>query len=169
MKGDDSLKSITGFQIDLKINGLPMAVAKEAIYRNRAARAEILAVMLEVQRGVNGALKPSAPGFREVMIDPEKIGALIGPDGKNIKRLTEASGAQIDINEDNSGRVMIFAPNQESLDQVLAEINAMNAAIEVGKTYKEIVKSIKDFGIFVECLTEFEKNKNRPYGKSKFF
>jgi polyribonucleotide nucleotidyltransferase len=52
---------------------------------------------------------------------------------------------------------MIVAPNQESLDQVLAEINAMNAVIEVGKTYKGIVKSIKDLGIFVECLTEFEK------------
>ncbi|MDR0590618.1 MAG: polyribonucleotide nucleotidyltransferase [Puniceicoccales bacterium] len=145
-------KGITGFQLDLKINGLPLAVAKEAIYRNREARAEILAVMLRAQPGVNAALKPSAPGFREVMIDPEKIGALIGPGGKNIKRLTEASGAQIDINEDNSGRVMIFAPNQESLDQVLAEINAMNAAIEVGKTYKGIVKSVKDFGVFVECL-----------------
>jgi polyribonucleotide nucleotidyltransferase len=98
----ETAQGITGFQIDLKINGLPLAVAKEAISRNRAARAEILAAMLEVQRGVNGALKPSAPGFREVTIDPEKIGALIGPDGKNIKRLTEASRAQIDINEDNS-------------------------------------------------------------------
>jgi polyribonucleotide nucleotidyltransferase len=145
-------RGITGFQLDLKINGLPLAVAKEAIYRNREARAEILAVMLVAQPGVNAELKPSAPGFREVTIDPEKIGALIGPGGKNIKRLTEASGAQIDIHEDNSGRVMIFAPNQESLDQVLAEINAMNAAIEVGKTYKGVVKSVKDFGVFVECL-----------------
>jgi polyribonucleotide nucleotidyltransferase len=145
-------QGITGFQLDLKINGLSLAVAKEAIYRNRAARAEILAAMLEAQPGVNAELKPSAPGFREVTIDPEKIGALIGPGGKNIKRLTEASGAQIDINEDNSGRVMIFAPNQESLDQVLAEINAMNATIEIGKTYKGIVKSVKDFGVFVECL-----------------
>jgi polyribonucleotide nucleotidyltransferase len=145
-------KGITGFQLDLKINGLPLEIAKEAIYRNRLARAHILEVMLEAQPGVNAELKSSAPGFKEVKIDPDKIGALIGPGGKNIKRITETSGAQIDIDEDNSGRVMIFAPNQESLDQVLAEINAMNAEIEVGKTYKGIVKSVKDFGVFVECL-----------------
>ncbi|MDR1591042.1 MAG: polyribonucleotide nucleotidyltransferase [Puniceicoccales bacterium] len=145
-------QGITGFQLDLKINGLPFEIAKEAIYRNREARAKILEVMLAIQPQVNEHLKPSAPGFKEMWIDPDKIGALIGPGGKNIKRLTESSGAQIDIDEDNSGRVMIFAPNQESLDLVSVEINAMNAEIEIGKTYKGMVKSIKDFGIFVECL-----------------
>ncbi|MDR1906937.1 MAG: polyribonucleotide nucleotidyltransferase [Puniceicoccales bacterium] len=145
-------RGITGFQLDLKIKGLPLAIAEEAIYRNREARAKILEAMLAVQPAVNGQVKSSAPGFKEVWIDPDKIGALIGPGGKNIKRLTESSGAQIDIDEDNSGRVMIFAPNQESLDFVLVEIDAMNAEIEVGKTYKAMVKSIKDFGIFVECL-----------------
>ncbi|MDR0418176.1 MAG: polyribonucleotide nucleotidyltransferase [Puniceicoccales bacterium] len=145
-------RGITGFQLDLKIKGLPLEVAQEAIYRNREARMKILEAMLAVQPHVNEHLKPSAPGFKEVWIDPDKIGALIGPGGKNIKRLTESSGAQIDIDENNSGRVMVFAPNQESLDLVLAEINAMNAEIEVGKTYKGMVKSIKDFGIFVECL-----------------
>ncbi|MDR1366525.1 MAG: polyribonucleotide nucleotidyltransferase [Puniceicoccales bacterium] len=145
-------RGITGFQLDLKIKGLPFEIAKEAIYRNKEARAKILEAMLAVQPRVNGHLKPSAPGFKEVWIDPDKIGALIGPGGKNIKRLTESSGAQIDIDEDNSGRVMVFAPSQESLDLVLTEINAMNAEIEVGKTYKGMVKSIKDFGVFVECL-----------------
>ncbi|MDR1435388.1 MAG: polyribonucleotide nucleotidyltransferase [Puniceicoccales bacterium] len=145
-------KGITGFQLDLKIRGLPLAVAEEAIYRNKEARARILEAMLAVQPGVNETLKPSAPGFKEVYIDPDKIGALIGPGGKNIKRLTESTGSQIDIDEDNSGRVMIFSPNQESLDRVLVEINAMNAEIEVGKTYKGMVKSIKEFGAFVECL-----------------
>ncbi|MDR3317496.1 MAG: S1 RNA-binding domain-containing protein [Puniceicoccales bacterium] len=145
-------QGITGFQLDLKIKGLPLAIAKEAIYRNKEARAYILEVMLQAQPGVNATLKPSAPGFKEVRIDPDKIGALIGPGGKNIKRITEVTGAQIDIDEDNSGRVLVFAPNQESLEQVLAEINAMNAEIEVGKTYKGIVKAIKEFGVFVECL-----------------
>lgn len=143
---------ITGFQLDLKIKGLPLEVAREAIYRNKEARARILEVMLAAQPGVNSSLKPTAPGFREVYINPEKIGALIGPGGKNIKRITESTGAQIDIDEDNSGRVMIFAPDQDSLERVLEEIRAMNAEIEVGKTYKGIVTSIKDFGVFVECL-----------------
>ena len=143
---------ITGFQLDLKIKGLPLEVAKEAIFRNKEARAKILEVMLAAQPGVNPTLKPSAPQFEEIQIDPDKIGALIGPGGKNIKRITESTGAQIDINEDNSGRVMIFAPDLESLERVREEINLMNAEIEVGKTYKGIVKSIKDFGVFVECL-----------------
>lgn len=143
---------ITGFQLDLKIKGLPFEVAREAIYRNKEARARILEVMLAAQPGVNSSLKPTAPGFREVYINPEKIGALIGPGGKNIKRITESTGAQVDIDEDNSGRVMIFAPDQDSLERVLEEIRVMNAEIEVGKTYKGIVTSIKDFGVFVECL-----------------
>ena len=143
---------ITGFQLDLKIKGLPLEIAKEAILRNKAARARIMDAMLAVQPCYNSELKSTAPRFEEVQIDPEKIGALIGPGGKNIKRITEATGAQIDINEDNSGRILIFAKNKESLDQALYEVRLVGAEIEVGKTYKGIVKSIKDFGIFVECI-----------------
>ncbi|MDR2200892.1 MAG: polyribonucleotide nucleotidyltransferase, partial [Puniceicoccales bacterium] len=115
-------QGITGFQLDLKIKGLPLTIAREAIYRNREARATILETMLGAQPSVNSYLKSSAPGFKEVKIDPENIGMLIGPGGKNIKRITESTGAQIDIDEDNSGRVLIVAPNQEALEQVLAEI-----------------------------------------------
>jgi polyribonucleotide nucleotidyltransferase len=75
-------RGITGFQLDLKIKGLPFEIAKEAIYRNREARAKILEAMLAVQPQVNEHLKPSAPGFKEVWIDLDKIGALIGPGGK---------------------------------------------------------------------------------------
>ncbi|MDR2807233.1 MAG: polyribonucleotide nucleotidyltransferase [Puniceicoccales bacterium] len=145
-------KGITGFQLDLKINGLPLEIAKEAIYRNSEARARILEAMLATQPKVNERLKPSAPGFKEVKIDADKIGMLIGPGGKNIKRITEMTGAQIDVDEDNSGRILIFAPNHESLEQALTEVQRISAEIEVGKTYRGIVKSIKDFGIFVECL-----------------
>ena len=143
---------ITGFQLDLKIKGLPLSIAKEAIYRNKSAREKIMEVMLRAQPGPNQQLKPTAPQIVNVQIDPEKIGALIGPGGKNIKRITEETGAQIDIHEDNSGRVLIFAKNKESMDRALYEVRLISAEIEIGKTYKGIVKSIKEFGIFVECL-----------------
>jgi predicted RNA-binding protein with RPS1 domain len=77
---------------------------------------------------------------------------LIGPGGKNIKRIVEVSGAQIDIADDNSGRVNIFSNSAESLARAKAEIDAITAQIELGKTYKGIVRSIKEFGAFVECL-----------------
>ena len=143
---------ITGFQLDLKIKGLPLSIAREAIFRNKDARARIMEVMLAKQPAPNPELKPTAPQIAEVQIDPEKIGALIGPGGKNIKRITEETGAQIDINEDNSGRVLIFANNKESMNRAMYEVKLIGAEIEIGKTYKGIVKSIKEFGIFVECL-----------------
>jgi len=77
---------------------------------------------------------------------------LIGPGGKNIKKITEVSGAQIDINEDNSGRISIFATSQESMDRAISEVNAITSDIEPGQSYSATVKSVREFGVFVECL-----------------
>ena len=143
---------ITGFQLDLKIHGLPIEIAKEAIRQNRVARDKILGMITEAKAAPNATVKPTAPRIHTVMIPPDKIGALIGPGGKNIRRICELSGAQIDINEDNSGRVDIFATSEESMQLAISEINLVAAQIEVGKTYKGIVRSIKEFGCFVECL-----------------
>ena len=145
-------EGITGFQLDLKIHGLPMSIAKEAIGQNKEARLKILDIMQATQSTPRSELRECAPRIVSVQIDPEKIGMLIGPGGKNIKRIVEVSGAQIDINEDNSGRVNIFSNSKESLERAKAEIEAMTAQIELGKTYKGIVRSIKEFGAFVECL-----------------
>ncbi len=143
---------ITGFQLDLKIHGLPMDIAKEAITKNKIARDKILDVMGEVMAEPATELKEHAPRVEMIQIDPEKIGALIGPGGKNIKRIVEITGADIDINEDNSGRVSIYATNGDSLNRAIQEIEIVTGDIESGKTYKGIVRSIKDFGAFVECL-----------------
>jgi polyribonucleotide nucleotidyltransferase len=145
-------EGITGFQLDLKIHGLPLSIAKEAIAQNKEARLKILDIMQATQNTPRSELRECAPRIVSVKIDPEKIGMLIGPGGKNIKRIVEVSGAQIDINEDNSGRVNIFSNSKESLERAKAEIEAMTAEIELGKTYKGIVRSIKEFGAFVECL-----------------
>ncbi|MCR5183200.1 MAG: polyribonucleotide nucleotidyltransferase [Opitutales bacterium] len=143
---------ITGFQLDLKIHGLPIDIAKEAIRQNRVARDKILGMITEAKPAPSETLKPTAPRIVSTHINPDKIGALIGPGGKNIRRICEMTGAQIDINEDDSGDINVFATSEESMQAALNEISLISAEIEVGKTYKGIVRSIKDFGCFVECL-----------------
>jgi polyribonucleotide nucleotidyltransferase len=145
-------EGITGFQLDLKIHGLPLSIAEEAVGRSRAARLKILDLMRAVQAEPREELRENAPRYERVRIDPEKIGALIGPGGKNIKRITEISGAQIDIHEDNSGWISVFATGRESLERALQEIQLVSAEIEPGKVYRGIVRSVKDFGVFVECI-----------------
>jgi polyribonucleotide nucleotidyltransferase len=145
-------EGITGFQLDLKITGLPFNITLEAIKRNRAARDEILAAMSQHMPESRKDLREHAPRIHTIKIDPEKIGALIGPGGKNIRRIVEVSGAQVDIDEDNSGRVLIFATDKTSMDRAIQEVEACTAEIEVGKTYRGIVRGVKEFGAFVECL-----------------
>ena len=143
---------ITGFQLDLKIKGLAHDIAVEAIRQNKEARTKILGVMAEALAEPNKELKEHAPRIKIMQVDPEKIGMIIGPGGKNIRRMTEVSGAQIDIDDDNPGKVMIFAKSAASMNRAVAEIELITGEIEVGKTYKGIVRGIKEFGAFVECL-----------------
>ncbi|MGB0257522.1 MAG: polyribonucleotide nucleotidyltransferase, partial [Coraliomargarita sp.] len=124
---------ITGFQLDLKIQGLPFDITLEAIKQNRDARMKIIAIMAEHLPESRSDLREHAPRIHTIKIDPEKIGALIGPGGKNIRRITEVSGAQVDIDDDNSGRVLIFATDKESMDRAIQEVEACTAEIEVGK------------------------------------
>ena len=99
--------------------------------------------------------------LESVQIDPEKIGALIGPGGKNIRRITEVTGANIDIDEDNSGKVRIYATDTEAMNRALQEIELVTGEIEVGKIYRGIVRGVKEFGAFVECLPG--KRRTLPY------
>tara|TARA_Y100001934_G_C12367591_1_gene784406 strand:- start:55 stop:2469 length:2415 start_codon:yes stop_codon:yes gene_type:complete len=143
---------VTGFQLDLKIQGLPFSIAKEAVKQVTEARMKILDVMDASQSGHRKELREHAPRIEMVQIDPEKIGALIGPGGKNIRRITEVTGANIDIDEDNSGKVRVYANNSEAMERALSEIDLVTGEIEAGKTYRGIVRGVKEFGAFVECL-----------------
>ena len=143
---------VTGFQLDLKIQGLPFDIAKEAVKQVTEARMKILSSMEEAMPAPRTQLREHAPRIESVQIDPEKIGALIGPGGKNIRRITEVTGANIDIDEDNSGKVRIYATDTESMQRALNEIDLVTGEIEVGKIYRGIVRGVKDFGAFVECL-----------------
>ena len=148
-------KGITGFQLDLKINGLPFEIAKTAILQARDARIEILKVMLAALPAPRQDLSAYAPRIQTIQIDPEKIGLLIGPGGKTIRRITETTGAQIDIAEDDSGKVFIYSNNADAMNRAVQEIDALcggGSQLEVGKIYTGRVTGTKEFGAFVECL-----------------
>jgi len=158
-------KGITGFQLDLKIKGLPFEIATVAIHQAREARVEILKVMLGSLPAPRKDLSTYAPRIQTIQIDPEKIGALIGPGGKNIRRIVETTGAQIDISDDDSGKVFVYSNNGAAMARAIQEIdavcggaggggrggNAGGAPIEINKIYTGRVTGVKDFGAFVEC------------------
>ena len=143
-------KGITGFQVDLKIPGLNWEQVTEAFEIARKGRNDILDYMERVLPAPRPELAPSAPRITTIKIDPDKIGALIGPGGKNIRAITEASGAQIDIDED--GTVNVFAADAEAMEKAVSGVNACTAEIEIGQTYDGKVITVKDFGAFVECM-----------------
>jgi polyribonucleotide nucleotidyltransferase len=148
-------QGITGFQLDLKINGLPFEIAKAAIHQAHDARIEILKKMLASLPAPRSGLSKYAPRIQTIQIDPEKIGLLIGPGGKTIRRITETTGAQIDIAEDDSGKVYIYSNNADAMNRAVQEIDSLcggGSQIEVGKLYQGRITGIKEFGCFVECL-----------------
>ncbi len=143
-------EGITGFQVDLKIAGLRWDIVESAFKMARKARGEILDFMESILSAPREELSKHAPRIHEIHIDPEKIGALIGPGGKNIRRITETSGAQIDVEPD--GKVSIFAIDKESMDMAVREVQLTTAEPEEGVIYNGVVKGVKDFGAFVEIF-----------------
>ena len=95
-------------------------------------------------------LSPYAPQMSVVQINPEKIGALIGPGGKNIRGIQDQTGAQISVEED--GTVKIFTPDGKAMEKARYLIEACTGEVEVGKIYHGTVKTVKEFGAFVEVL-----------------
>jgi polyribonucleotide nucleotidyltransferase len=143
-------KGITGFQLDLKLKGLPHAIMAEAVEKARVARLAILAEMAKTIAVPRKELSKYAPRIEIVKINPEKIGALIGPGGKNIKKLVEESGCEIDIQDD--GTVNIFSVSAEGMKIAKDAIVGMSAEAEIGKIYRGKVVTVKEFGAFVEFL-----------------
>jgi polyribonucleotide nucleotidyltransferase len=141
---------ITGFQVDLKIPGLAWDLVEGAFAQARESRLEILDFMQSVIPEPRAELSPHAPRIEIVHIDVDKIGDLIGPGGKNIRRITETTGAQIDIEED--GTVRIFATNQEAMKLAVHEVEMVTAEAREGELYEGIVTGVKEFGAFVEIL-----------------
>ncbi len=143
-------KGITGFQLDLKLRGLPIDLMVEALEKARVARLYILAEMAKVLAAPRTELSKYAPRIVQLKINPEKIGALIGPGGKNIKRLVEESGCEINIDDD--GTVNVYSISEEGMKIARNAIEGMTSEAEVGKIYRGKVVTIKEFGAFVEFL-----------------
>ena len=141
---------ITGIQLDLKLKGVSQEIITAALAQSREARMEILRIMLTTIPRPKDDTSPWAPRMLRTKIDPEKIGALIGPGGKMIRSIQETTGTVIEVDDD--GVVTVASTSQESADAALSQIEALTASVQIGKIYDGTVSSIKDFGAFVEIL-----------------
>ncbi|PYL08131.1 MAG: polyribonucleotide nucleotidyltransferase [Verrucomicrobia bacterium] len=141
---------VTGFQLDLKLPGISHKIMAEAIQRAKEARTKILQIMRSTLEKPRAELSKYAPRIETIKINPEKIGALIGPGGKTIKGIVAETGAEINIEDD--GSVHIYATSGESMARAKEIISGMTREIEIGQTYQGRVVSTKEFGAFVEVL-----------------
>ncbi len=141
---------ITGIQLDLKIKGIDAEIIKATLAQSRDARMEILRKMLTAISRPKPEISPFAPRLLRTHIPPDKIGALIGPGGKNIRGIQESTGAVIEVEDD--GTVTIASSNAEGAQMALARVEALTATVQVGRIYHGRVTSIKDFGAFIEII-----------------
>ncbi|MFG0262686.1 MAG: polyribonucleotide nucleotidyltransferase [Novipirellula sp. JB048] len=141
---------ITGIQLDLKVTGVGDDVIRAALKQSREARIEILRKMLTTIPRPRRETSQTAPRLLRTKIAPDKIGALIGPGGKNIRGIQESTGCVIEVDDD--GTVLVASSNKESAAEAMRQVEACTATVQIGKIYDGVVSSIKDFGAFVEIL-----------------
>jgi polyribonucleotide nucleotidyltransferase len=141
---------VTGYQLDLKLPGVSHQIMSEAIMRAKEARMKILDSMRSAIDKPRAELSKYAPRIETIKINPEKIGALIGPGGKTIKGIVAETGAEINIEDD--GSVHIYATSGESMARAKEIIGGMAREIEIGAMYQGRVVSTKEFGAFVEVF-----------------
>lgn len=144
-----SSEGVTGYQLDLKLPGIPLSILEEAIALAKQGRTQVLETMAGAI-SAPAAMSPNAPRIETTSIPQDRIGELIGPGGKNIKAIQAETGTDINIDED--GTVRIYAGRQEGLDRALFLIERMFKEIEVGELYTGKVVSTTAFGAFMEVL-----------------
>lgn len=146
-----SKNGVTAIQLDLKINSIAVDLLEKAIDQSREARLTILDKMVATMPAPRTEMSPFAPRIATVQIHQEKIGEVIGPGGKTIRRIIEETGVtSIDIEED--GKVIVASPDKEALDKAVAFIKGMTQEPEIGEIYDSVVKRVVNFGAFVEFL-----------------
>ena len=142
-------KGITAIQMDIKIHGLTREIVEQAIYRTKEAREYILdEVMLKAIDKPREEVSEYAPKIRQIMIDPAKIGDVVGQRGKTINALIERTGVKIDITDD--GAVSVCGTDKAAMDEAIRLIQIIATDFEKGQILEGIVVSIKDFGAFIE-------------------
>ena len=145
-------EGITGVQLDIKIEGLPMKVIRDTLDRAREARLKILGEMKKTLAEPRAEISQYAPRLLSIKIDPEKIGKVIGPSGKTIRKIQDETGAKIDIEDD--GTVLLSSTVPGAAQKARDIVEAMTQQVQVGRIYKGEVVSIKEFGAFVEIAPE---------------
>jgi polyribonucleotide nucleotidyltransferase len=143
-------RGVTGIQLDLKNQGITEPIIRETLEQAHEARLEILRAMLRSIKRPREEISVNAPRLIQIQINPDKIGLVIGPGGKTIRRLQEETGAKIDI--EDSGIVTLSSADAAGAEAARDKIQAMTEGVQVGRIYEGRVTSIKDFGAFVEIL-----------------
>jgi len=143
-------KGITAIQMDLKIPSIPISTLKEGLFKAREARIKVLEKMKEVLPKSRPDISPYAPRIINLFIRPEKVGDVIGPQGKTIKKIIALTNAKIDI--EDTGKITIASVEKESAEKAKEMIRELTAEAEVGKVYMGKVIRIEDYGAFIEIL-----------------
>jgi polyribonucleotide nucleotidyltransferase len=143
-------EGITALQMDIKITGVSDEVLARALEQARQARLQILDVMLQAIAAPREQLNMYAPRMTTIKIDPEKIGAVIGPGGKIIRGIQDRTGVKIDIEDD--GTVFVAGVDGPSVDLAMEEIRGLTEDAEIGRIYTGKVTRLEPYGVFVEFM-----------------
>ena len=145
-----TVEGVTALQMDIKIKGISYKVLNQALSQAREARLKIIETILTAIPEPRSELSPYAPRLTTIHINPEKIGAIIGPGGKTIRALQDEYNVKIDVEDD--GTVFVAAIEGAGADRALEQIEALTKEAELGEIYTGKVVRTTDFGAFVEIL-----------------
>src|SRR5205085_954319 len=141
---------VTALQMDIKVKGITYDIMTQALQQAREGRMFIMEKMIDTIDAPREELSDYAPRIQSIKINPDKIGAVIGPGGKMIRKIQDESGAKIDIEDD--GTVNISATSPDAMHQAMDAVRALTEEVEVGRIYTGTVRRLVDFGCFVEIL-----------------
>lgn len=143
-------EGITALQMDMKVHGLPVDILRDALKQAKQGRAKILNHMLRTIAEPRAELSPYAPRIEKLLVNPDKIGSIIGKGGETINKITSETGVEIDIDE--SGLVTFASTDSEKMQRAIDWVKGLVEEPEVGKVYTGTVVGLKDFGAFINIL-----------------
>ena len=143
-------EGITALQMDMKVHGLPVDILRDALKQAKQGRAKILTHMLQTIAEPRAELSPYAPRIEKLLVNPDKIGSIIGKGGETINKITSETGVEIDIDE--SGLVTFASTDGEKMQRAIDWVKGLVEEPEVGRVYTGTVVGLKDFGAFINIL-----------------
>ena len=143
-------EGITALQMDMKVHGLPVDILRDALKQAKQGRAKILTHMLQTIAEPRAELSPYAPRIEKLLVNPDKIGSIIGKGGETINKITSETGVEIDIDE--SGLITFASTDGEKMQRAIDWVKGLVEEPEVGKVYTGTVVGLKDFGAFINIL-----------------